>query len=226
VVAVVLPLVDGGSVHARRAAPQPLSAAAVEQAACSDATWVKRPRAAMLKAEVLLDRLDLSPGVVDGKNSENAGKAIVTFQRSRGLAASGKLDQATWDKLCESTSVPVLIAYTITEDDVRGPFVHRIPRDFEGMARLPRLGYRRETADKIHAAASDFASERRKDIDATVSRMRAEAAAAQDKLQKLAGAGTESWSALSAALAETRAVFDLANQTAREAFKRATGSAQ
>jgi hypothetical protein len=84
----------------------------------------------------------------------------------------------------------------------------------------------RETADKIHEAASDFASERRKDIDATVSRMRAEAAAAQDKLQKLAGAGTESWSALSDALAETRAVFDRANQTAREAFKRATGSAQ
>jgi len=107
----------------------------------------------MLKAEVLLDRLDLSPGVVDGKNSENAGKAIVTFQRSRGLAASGKLDQATWDKLCESTSVPVLIAYTITEDDVRGPFVHRIPRDFEGMARLPRLGYRSAAqllAEKFH----------------------------------------------------------------------------
>jgi hypothetical protein len=84
----------------------------------------------------------------------------------------------------------------------------------------------RETADKIHAAAADFASERRKDIDATVSQMRAEAVDAQDKLQKLAGAGTESWSALSAALAETRAVFDRANQTAREAFKRATGSTE
>jgi hypothetical protein len=81
----------------------------------------------------------------------------------------------------------------------------------------------RETADKFHAASVDFGSERRKEIDATVSRMRAEAAAAQDKLQKLAGAGTESWSALSAALGETRAVFDRANQTAREAFKRATG---
>src|SRR5262249_35993296 len=142
IAAVVLPLVDGGSVHARSASPHPLSAAAVEQAACSDADWVKRPRAAMVKAEGLLDRLDLSPGVVDGKISENAGKAIVTFQRSRGLAASGKLDQATWDKLCESTGEPVLIPYTITDDDVRGPFVHRIPRDFEGMARLKGLGYR------------------------------------------------------------------------------------
>jgi hypothetical protein len=83
-----------------------------------------------------------------------------------------------------------------------------------------------ETADKFHAAAADFASERRKDIDAAVLRMRAEAASAQDKLQKLAGAGTESWSALAAALAETRSIFDRANQTAREAFKRAIGSDQ
>jgi hypothetical protein len=34
-------------------------------------------------------------------------------------------------------------------------------------------------------------------------------------------AGTQSWSALMAALTETRAVFDRANEAAREAFKRA-----
>jgi len=113
------------------------------------------PRAAMFKAEVLLDRLDISPGIVDGKAGENAGKAIVAFQRSRGLAASGKLDQATWDKLCESPSAPVLIAYTITDDDVRGPFVPKIPRDFEGMARLHGLGYRSAVqllSEKFHTS--------------------------------------------------------------------------
>jgi hypothetical protein len=46
----------------------------------------------VLKAEVLLDRLALSPGIVDGKAGENAGKTIAAFQRSRGLAANGKLD--------------------------------------------------------------------------------------------------------------------------------------
>jgi hypothetical protein len=84
----------------------------------------------------------------------------------------------------------------------------------------------RGTADKIHGAAAEFAAERRNDIDATVSRMRADAAAAEEKLQQLARTGTESWSALNAALTETRAVFDRANQAAQEAFKRATGSAQ
>jgi 4-hydroxy-3-methylbut-2-enyl diphosphate reductase IspH len=78
-----------------------------------------------------------------------------------------------------------------------------------------------DAANQIQAAAAEFAAERRKDIDATVSRMRADAAAADERLQKLARAGTESWSALSAALAETRGVFDHANQAAREAFKRA-----
>src|SRR5262249_51179801 len=98
---------------------------AVNQAACSDASAPRMTRAAMVKAEVLLDRLDLSPGVVDGKVGENTGKAIGAFQRLRGLAVSGRLDQATWDKLCESTSVLVLMEYAVTEDDVRGPFMRK-----------------------------------------------------------------------------------------------------
>ena len=65
----------------------------------------------------------------------------------------------------------------------------------------------RETADKTHAAAAEFAAERRKDLDAAVSRMKADAAAAQEKLQKLAGAGNESWSALNAALAAIARCF-------------------
>jgi hypothetical protein len=83
-----------------------------------------------------------------------------------------------------------------------------------------------ETADKLNTAGKEFAIERRREIDMTVSRMKADAATAEKKLQDLARAGTESWSALNAALAETRATFDRANQAAREAFKRATSSAQ
>jgi peptidoglycan hydrolase-like protein with peptidoglycan-binding domain len=125
-----------GSVQARRALSQPLSATAIDQVTCSEATPPRVTRAAIFKAEVLLDRLDISPGIMDGKTGENVRKAIAAFQHSRGLAASGKLDRTTWNKLCESTNAPALIAYTITDDDVRGPFVPEIPRDLEGMARL------------------------------------------------------------------------------------------
>jgi lipoprotein-anchoring transpeptidase ErfK/SrfK len=148
-------LVSSGSVHARRAPPQSLWAATINQSACSDATVPSATMAAFFNAEVLLDRLNLSPGVIDGKARENAGKAIRAFQGLHGLAVSGKLDQATWNKLCESASAPVLIAYTITENDVRGPFIHKIPRDFEGMARLPALSYRSASqllSEKFHAS--------------------------------------------------------------------------
>jgi hypothetical protein len=79
----------------------------------------------------------------------------------------------------------------------------------------------REAADKLRSAGKEFATERRGEIEATVKRMEADAAAAEEKLQKLNQAGIQSWSALMAALTETRAVFDRANQAAQEAFKRA-----
>ena len=82
----------------------------------------------------------------------------------------------------------------------------------------------RETADKLNAAGKDFGIERRREIDATVARMKADAVAAEKKLQDVARAGTESWSALNAALTETRAAFDRAHQAAREAFNQATSN--
>jgi hypothetical protein len=78
-----------------------------------------------------------------------------------------------------------------------------------------------EAADKLRTAGKEFAAERRGEIEATVKRMEADAAVAEEKLQKLNQAGTQSWSALMGALAETRAAFDRANQAAQEAFKRA-----
>lgn len=79
----------------------------------------------------------------------------------------------------------------------------------------------REAADKLRSAGKEFAAERRDEVEASVKRMEADAAAAEDKLQKLNQAGLQSWSALMGALAETRAAFDRANQAAQEAFKRA-----
>jgi hypothetical protein len=79
----------------------------------------------------------------------------------------------------------------------------------------------REVADKLASDAKEFAAERRTEIDAAVKRMNADAAVAEEKLHKLNQAGTQSWSALMAALTETRTIFDRANQAAREAFKRA-----
>ena len=79
-----------------------------------------------------------------------------------------------------------------------------------------------EAVDKLAVAAEEFTAERRGEIEANVQRMKADAVAAQEKLLKLNQAGVQSWSALTAALAETRAAFDRANHAAQEAFKRAS----
>lgn len=79
----------------------------------------------------------------------------------------------------------------------------------------------RDAAEKIHNAAAGLAVDRRSDIDATLTRMKADASKAEANLQELKRAGTESWVALNGALAESRAAFDRANQSAWDVLKRA-----
>jgi hypothetical protein len=79
----------------------------------------------------------------------------------------------------------------------------------------------REAADTIQDTATKFAAERRANVDAAVNQMKADASEAEARLQKLTRAGSESWTALSTALAESRKAFDRANHAAWDAFKRA-----
>jgi hypothetical protein len=80
----------------------------------------------------------------------------------------------------------------------------------------------REAADKLHSEASKVVTTRRADVDAAVKQMKSDAAEAEARLQKLTQAGSETWAALSAALAGSRKAFNQANQKAWEALKRAT----
>jgi hypothetical protein len=81
----------------------------------------------------------------------------------------------------------------------------------------------REAADMFQGAAAKFATDRRADIDAAVKQMKSDASEAEARLQKMKQAGRESWTALSAALAESRKAFDRANKTANDALQRAAG---
>jgi len=79
-----------------------------------------------------------------------------------------------------------------------------------------------EAIDKLHKSATAFATDRRADLDKTVTQMKAQADAAKLKFDKLYEAKGESWVALKTALSESRAALDRAYQTAQEAFKRAS----
>ena len=78
----------------------------------------------------------------------------------------------------------------------------------------------RDAAEKFQSEAAKVATARRGDLDAAVKQMKVDAAAAEARLQKLKQAGSQTWSALGAALAESRKAFDRANQQAGDALKR------
>lgn len=94
---------------------------------------------AMLRAQVLLERARFSPGEIDGEGGTNTRRALAAFQRSRDLEASGELDAATWKALNADTD-PVLVEYTITAEDVAGPF-RALPEDMMERSKLDALGF-------------------------------------------------------------------------------------
>jgi len=107
----------------------------------------------LLRAQVLLDRLHFSPGEIDGAYGSNMRQALSSFQKSRNLEASGKLDEATWNALNQDTT-PTLTTYVLTNEDVAGPF-QPIPEDMMEKAKLPKLGYASPAeglGEKFHAS--------------------------------------------------------------------------
>jgi lipoprotein-anchoring transpeptidase ErfK/SrfK len=91
-----------------------------------------------LRAQVLLDRAHFSSGQIDGQYGSNMKQALMGFQKSRGLPATGKLDQATLAALEDRQ--PVLATYTITDADAQGPY-HKVPESMMEKAKLPALAY-------------------------------------------------------------------------------------
>jgi lipoprotein-anchoring transpeptidase ErfK/SrfK len=113
------------------------------------------PDSAILRAQVLLDRLRFSPGSIDGKTGENFTKALDAYARANGLAPTGRLAPDMWGKLIGTYDGPVLVSYTITQGDLEGPFLKKVPKDFEDMAELDALGYtspKEELAERFHMA--------------------------------------------------------------------------
>jgi lipoprotein-anchoring transpeptidase ErfK/SrfK len=94
---------------------------------------------AVVRAQILLDRAHFSPGEIDGRWGDNLQVAIAGYQAARMLNASGVVDDDTWKSLDADTAQAVG-PYTVTPDDVAGPFV-KVPHEMLAQAKLKSLGY-------------------------------------------------------------------------------------
>jgi lipoprotein-anchoring transpeptidase ErfK/SrfK len=105
--------------------------------------------------QVLLDSQGFSPGEIDGKTGDNLTHVLSAFQATKKIEVTGQPDCNTWHALGGDGAPPLITTYTITDADVKGPFIKNMPRDLEAQAKLPDLGYQsalEKLAERFHAA--------------------------------------------------------------------------
>ncbi len=106
----------------------------------------------IMQAQVVLDRLGFTPGVVDGKVGLSTRNAIAGFQEANSLEPSGELDQQTTSALARWREIPATRVVAVTEDFAAGPY-YAVPDEPEGQAKMVKLGYEsldEKLAERFH----------------------------------------------------------------------------
>jgi hypothetical protein len=171
-----------------------------------------KARQAQAESEVNVNRL-----IADMKKRRDDFKATVKRQADAGEAAW----QATKTQL--ESEWNGFEAQVKTYFESVGKQLEQQRATFGDLASAQAKAWR-DAADKFHQEAAKLAAAKRVDVDAAIKHMKADAAEAEERLQKLKLAGSETWTALNAGLAESRKAFDRANQKAGDALRRAASA--
>jgi lipoprotein-anchoring transpeptidase ErfK/SrfK len=109
--------------------------------------------ASIVKLQILLDRAHFSPGEIDGKLGENAQKALSAFAETNELDLGKAITPDLWSKLAGLGDGSAIVDYKITNEDLKGPFLKKLPAKMEDMKYLQALNYtspREALAEKFH----------------------------------------------------------------------------
>ncbi|MCX8280042.1 L,D-transpeptidase [Phyllobacterium sp. 0TCS1.6C] len=97
-------------------------------------------KAKIAAIQVLLDRIGVSPGVIDGRKGGNVDKAVAAFEEMTGQQFD-PLNEEGINASLEQTGGPAFVSYTITAEDAAYPFVASIPEDYGHKAQLERMAF-------------------------------------------------------------------------------------
>jgi len=97
-------------------------------------------RESVAALQVLLDRAGASPGVIDGRFGSNVDKALAAYRRLTGTNLKSTDTDLIQELLASSGGDP-FVEYTITPEDVAGPFVASVPADYGEKAKLEHMSY-------------------------------------------------------------------------------------